>query len=449
MDLHDCGKFKLRRHRSAAGWEGVGNCRDYARPFRVLPRNFCLPCADVCDSFSLAGLARLRGPINLAAVSLIVLLLCCGACSRRWTCVRGVYPAGGTCDCVATEAPIAGHALAERDCPAAGAPPRSGAAGPAAELSDGLEPNGPSRNSAPDTPASTSWPGLLERGTAGQSQLAAAPPVGGRWLERSAETTPDPDSLLLERPSAWRSAGGPRGGGRFKAMLLDIRTDHRNYYSWPSMRKLLLGVAASSVFANTSMDEDIQDWYQDDVRSSGTDDFSSFWKASGRGQVLVPACVGLALVGRMFEDRPLGCATGQFATRVTRGYLVGGPPVMLMQHCLGSSRPGESPHESAFRPFEDANAVSGHAFIGAMPFITAAKMTEDPCLKGCLYFCSILPAWSRVNDDCHYFSQVYLGWWMAYLAAAAVSNTERDQRQLAFTPLVAPGTVGVEVVYRR
>jgi len=33
MDLHDCGKFKLRRHRSAAGPEGAENSRNCPIPF--------------------------------------------------------------------------------------------------------------------------------------------------------------------------------------------------------------------------------------------------------------------------------------------------------------------------------------------------------------------------------------------------------------------------------
>jgi len=35
MDLHDCGKFKLRRQRSAASSEGAENSRDYARPSSI------------------------------------------------------------------------------------------------------------------------------------------------------------------------------------------------------------------------------------------------------------------------------------------------------------------------------------------------------------------------------------------------------------------------------
>ncbi len=55
-------------------------------------------------------------------------------------------------------------------------------------------------------------------------------------------------------------------------------------------------------------------------------------------------------------------------------------------------------------------------------FIDAAKMTDNCWLKTGLYACSVLPAWSRINDDAHFPSQAFLGWWMAYCAATAVDT---------------------------
>jgi hypothetical protein len=121
-----------------------------------------------------------------------------------------------------------------------------------------------------------------------------------------------------------------------------------------------------------------------------------------------------------------------------------------MQATLGASRPGETDHESRWKPFDDTNAVSGHAFVGAVPFITAAKMTENPFVKGSLYFCSTLTAWSRVNDDRHYLSQACLGWWMAYLACDAVQATESsNDERLTLVPVNSPEMVGIGMVFRR
>ena len=135
--------------------------------------------------------------------------------------------------------------------------------------------------------------------------------------------------------------------------------------------------------------------------------------------------------------------------RTTRAYLVGAPPVLFMQSCLGGSRPGERDDASFWRPFDDDNGASGHAFVGAVPFLTAARMTEDRRVKACWYALSVLPAWSRaVNDDSHYLSQVGLGWWMAYLACESVDRTEKAPGCVTVTPIAQPGMVGVGIVVR-
>jgi membrane-associated phospholipid phosphatase len=222
-----------------------------------------------------------------------------------------------------------------------------------------------------------------------------------------------------------------------------------NYFSWITMRDLVVGVGLGAVVANTSLDQDFQDWYQNDVRSTGSDRNAAFWKTFGEGQIFIPAFAGLAVAGTLCPDLPGSDPVAEFGCRTTRAYLVGAPPMLLMQYALGASRPCEAPYNSYWQPFNDNNAVSGHAFVGAVPFITAAKMAENPVVKGGLYFCSSLTGWSRVNDDRHYLSQVCLGWWMAYLTCRAVDQTEVDDRNLRFTPVTTPDMVGMGMIYER
>lgn len=276
------------------------------------------------------------------------------------------------------------------------------------------------------------------------------------------------DTPLLRETSSPASRGGPAGPATsdLRCGLADptppsrlwiecqeakckIWTDYENFYCWDVARDLLLATAIASVPANTSIDQEFQAWYQDDVKSEGTENLCDVWKSFGEGFIVVPAFVGLAVVGRMCDDTPCGSVVGEFAFRTTRGYLVGGPPNIFMQYILGGSRPGESSSGSGWKPFDDDNAVSGHAFVGAVPFITAAKMTDNPYLKAGFYLCSTLTGWSRIDHDMHYLSQVCLGWWMAYLACSAVDNTERDYEYLTLTPVATPEMVGLGVVYER
>jgi membrane-associated phospholipid phosphatase len=230
----------------------------------------------------------------------------------------------------------------------------------------------------------------------------------------------------------------------------NVRSDYVNFYRWQTTSDLLLAVAGGSILANTSLDEDFRDWVQDDVRSTGTDNFASFWKPFGAGETMIPGFVALSLVTNALGDRPLFDCAGDFSDRVARAYGVGAPAVLFMQALLGGSRPGEGVDASYWRPFDDDNAVSGHAFVGAVPFITAARMTDRPLVSGLLYFCSTLPAWSRVDDDAHFLSQAGLGWWMAYLACRSIDQTELDhERQFALTPMMSPDMTGAMLVVRR
>lgn len=228
-----------------------------------------------------------------------------------------------------------------------------------------------------------------------------------------------------------------------------VRSDLENYYSWVTMRDLLIGISAAGVLANTSIDGNFHQWYQEDVRSRGTDHFASFWRTWGVGEIFIPAFVGLGLAGALVEDRSAIDHLGAFGGNVARSYAVGAPPMLLMQFTLGSSRPDETGVGSQWMPFSDDNGVSGHAFIGAVPFLTAARMTENPWIKGGLYVCSTFPGWSRINDRYHYLSQVGLGWWMAYLSCRAVQQTDADEESFSFVPLVTPEMVGGYVVLRR
>jgi len=281
------------------------------------------------------------------------------------------------------------------------------------------------------------------------------------WLGRPAVVCPDgtgqPYYDAAASATAW--SGEPACDGRLGARPAglwletwhDIRCDYRNYYTWPTACRLLWGVAGASLLANTSLDQDFRDWYQDDVRSSDTDNFASFWKTFGEGHIFIPAYAGLALAGKLLDDVPVCGTVGEFSMRTTRAYLVGAPPMLFMQYLLGGSRPGETGHDSMWRPFEDNNAVSGHAFIGAVPFITAAKMCEHRLPRAGFYILSTFPAWSRVNDDAHYLSQVCLGWWMAYLACSSIEQTEIQTRCGTFTvvPVAEPKTLGAMAIWRR
>lgn len=235
-----------------------------------------------------------------------------------------------------------------------------------------------------------------------------------------------------------------------------VFSDFGYYYSPKGLVTLAEGLAVGAGMANSNADTQLQDWYQTDFRSDATDGFASGVKPLGEGRYAFPALAGALLVGtataRIADESPLGdygSVVGEWGDRSLRAALVGTAPMLIMQEITGASRPDEDAFGSKWQPLSDTNGVSGHAYVGALPLITAAQMAENPYAKASLYFASTWTAWSRVNDDDHFTSQAILGWWMAYVAASAVNDTEWNQRDVRFTAVPVPGGVGLGIVLER
>ena len=114
----------------------------------------------------------------------------------------------------------------------------------------------------------------------------------------------------------------------------------------------------------------------------------------------------------------------------------------------GGSRPTEISEGSEWLPLTDSNGISGHAFMGSLPLITAAKMSDSKGLKAIFYAASTVVPLSRVNDNAHFPSQVALGWWMAYLAASAVDATDNPNSRWKFYPYSTGDSSGVLAEYK-
>jgi hypothetical protein len=230
-----------------------------------------------------------------------------------------------------------------------------------------------------------------------------------------------------------------------------IFTDYANLYNRHNVKNFGVVLLGAGVLANTEMDGNFRNWYQDRVRSNSSDDHARGAKIFGEGQYFIPVMAVSAFTYRFLQEKPGMPESfgGKFADRTFRGYLVGAPTLLLLQPILGAGRPTMGP--SYWRPFRNANAVSGHTFIGAVPFITAAQMTDKPCVKGLLYALSGFTAWSRVNDDAHYLSQAILGWYLAYLSVRAVSATDEKRllpRGLTIFPVSEAGSSGIGLYYQ-
>lgn len=250
-------------------------------------------------------------------------------------------------------------------------------------------------------------------------------------------------------PPQWHdsglSAGDTHDGSEsaFRATMREIWQDHCAFYSRDSLLLMALGTAVASPIANTSADREIRNWYQDNVRSSSTDSYAEAIKDFGYQWDVIPLYAAAAVSGRLIDSRypEFGGSVAVWGDRNMRALVVGTPPLLFMQKLLGAGRPEEG--SSHWSLWDDMNAVSGHAFVGALPLLTAAEMTDSPFLRRTLYLASPAVGITRINDDAHYFSQVALGWGLAWVATRAVSRKDIGLGCVQFLPFGPTGGPGL------
>ena len=246
--------------------------------------------------------------------------------------------------------------------------------------------------------------------------------------------------MLTRRPGLFESLTVP--SYRLDSLPMRVTRDYRHFYSPWNLTLLALETGKSAILANTRIDQEFHNWYQKRVRTSGTDEVSRFIEPIGNGYYVVPAVLAAWALGPFIDGGVEGGVT-EWGERSSRTMLVGGPALLAMQFATGGSRPGETSHDSYWRPFEDTNGASGHAFMGAVPFLSLAHMTDNAWHRAGWYAASTLVAWSRVNDGSHYISQAGLGWALAFLAARSVDQSSVFERRLQFFPFPVNNGIGL------
>ena len=224
-----------------------------------------------------------------------------------------------------------------------------------------------------------------------------------------------------------------------------LKTDFGNFYlDRGNLTRLGIGVGVAAVFANTNIDMYIRNKYQNSTRSHVTDQATKIFNISGSevALVLAPAYLGAYGVGKGLHNPTMV----EWATNSFRATIVGGPALLVLAAATGGDRPTEG--GSNWGAFNNFHGISGHTYFTAVPLITAAKMSENPYQKAALYVLSTFTGIGRINDDRHYFSQVALGWYLAYLSCAVVEKGN-DQREGRVHVQLAPVPKGMAITLRK
>ncbi|MCH9617788.1 MAG: hypothetical protein SP4CHLAM5_04950 [Chlamydiia bacterium] len=198
--------------------------------------------------------------------------------------------------------------------------------------------------------------------------------------------------------------------------------DAEHFYSKKSALFLGKVLVPCAILAHTSLDRKTSDLYQQNMRSESLDASCKVFKTFGSNMPITIALVSGVTVSYFSRGTKTGEKIYDYSLNTFRGIVSGFPILIAGQNLLGGDRPAQNTN-SYWWPFSNDHGVSGHAFMGAVPFITAANMTSNHYLKAAFYLASTATGFSRLNDDKHYLSQIILGWSLAYASCDAISDT--------------------------
>lgn len=206
-----------------------------------------------------------------------------------------------------------------------------------------------------------------------------------------------------------------------------LRDDARRFYSRRNLVRMAIGLLIGCILANSPLDQWLEDAYRQHLHSDakGAERFHKVTKLFGDRRVVIIVPVTAMAIGTLAPPSPATLAVGAWGSQMSRALVVGAPVTFGGVWLLGGDRPKEG-NGSAWHPLKEDHGISGHAFAGALPFLVMASMTANPAGQTVLYACSGLTAWSRVDSQSHYPSQVLLGWWLAFLAVRVVRKQRAE-----------------------
>lgn len=223
----------------------------------------------------------------------------------------------------------------------------------------------------------------------------------------------------------------------------DIPCDFSIYLGKDNLRDLGAVFLTVGTMANTHIDYGLSRTWKKSIHSSFTDSFFKLPDNIGKFNY-VATYLGTMALGHWRSHTLIGNTIYHWGYRSIRTLLLVGVQDPIYGWLIGNGRPLDGKRTSKWRFFKKGGEAgcSGHSFNGAIPFMTAAMMTDSLPLKIGFYTLAALPGLARINKQAHYSSQVLLSWCISYLAARSVCFSEEIMPRPFKTKIVRTKTGG-------
>lgn len=252
--------------------------------------------------------------------------------------------------------------------------------------------------------------------------------------------------ILSEVSSAAQSVIKPQPARSFLRMSYSECIGERNSFTQPVSHRVsddspaaeismnLLSEGGSSpwrrfpyVAAGTAVlwnyDEQIQVWVQE-RRTPTTDMIAEYAKLLGDLEFMLRPLAALHLYGAVFGDE----RARRTARLSAEGIMIGGVATQIIKHSVSRPRPDDEAAEDPFGlpgPVAMESFPSGHATVAfAWATVVVSEYGNSNMIRPLAYTLAGLTAWSRVNDNAHWASDVLFGSFIGYVASKTVIRYE-------------------------
>jgi hypothetical protein len=236
----------------------------------------------------------------------------------------------------------------------------------------------------------------------------------------------------------------------WKGYVTDTKSILASPLSWQRADWIKASLVAGITLGLYAYDEDIQHRVQEN-RNDTSDDIAKIAKIFGDGKYTLPPLAGLYIYGHFSEkSKAQRVALLSFESFVLSGIFTQFIKFAGHRHRPSSGDPPDTWDGPGFST-SDRSFPSGHAQAAfSISTIIASEYSNVKCVPALAYGLATLTALSRVNDNAHWASDVFVGSAIGYFTAKAIVRRHAKNRgnNLIVLPLLDSKHTGLLVSYQ-
>ena len=212
----------------------------------------------------------------------------------------------------------------------------------------------------------------------------------------------------------------------FKGIFSDMVYTASSPLNWDRSDWITAGWVAGGTGMFIALDEEIHNTFKDN-RGSTTDGLAGIFEPFGNGAFTIPTLAAFYILGHFHEDEK--------AKRTTliamESFLITGLYTTVLKASFGRHRPSTGDSSTSFDGFSiDHNSFpSGHTSTAfAIATVFASQYEKTPYIKPISYGLATLTGLSRINDEKHWASDVFIGAALGYFTSKTLLRLHNNKK---------------------